>query len=251
LCRLIYCGKSKWGAVCYEAAQARSDLLQEPKKQARLPQTQEEHVLALPLTPLGHERVCLHEGNGPNLKKFVSYVEYDKCHQQLGTSKKHSFGVVDYFEWSALSSQALYDQGFPVPKPVDYNRHAVVMELINGYPLYESRTSLFLALHSAIKTVKWNVVSLSKLCALSDFCRCQVHELQDPSALYSEFMELIVKLANHGLIHGDFNEFNLMLDDQDHITMIDFPQMVSTSHTNAEWWVSFSDKYKTQTAEKM
>ncbi|MED6231641.1 Serine/threonine-protein kinase RIO2 [Ataeniobius toweri] len=96
--------------------------------------------------------------------------------------------------------KALYDRGFPVPKPVDYNRHAVVMELINGYPL------------------------------------CQVHELQDPSALYSEFMELIVKLANHGLIHGDFNEFNLMLDDQDHITLIDFPQMVSTSHTNAEWY---------------
>lgn len=67
-----------------------------------------------------------------------------------------------------------------------------------------------------------------------------MHELQDPSALYSEFMELIVKLANHGLIHGDFNEFNLMLDDQDHITMIDFPQMVSTSHPNAEWFVFIS-----------
>lgn len=67
-----------------------------------------------------------------------------------------------------------------------------------------------------------------------------MHELQDPSELYSEFMELIVKLANHGLIHGDFNEFNLMLDDQDHITMIDFPQMVSTSHPNAEWFVFIS-----------
>uniref|UniRef100_A0A8B9JIL1 Serine/threonine-protein kinase RIO2 n=1 Tax=Astyanax mexicanus TaxID=7994 RepID=A0A8B9JIL1_ASTMX len=32
--------------------------------------------------------------------------------------------------------KALYDRGFPVPKPVDYNRHAIVMELINGYPLY-------------------------------------------------------------------------------------------------------------------
>lgn len=50
-------------------------------------------------------------------------------------------------------------------------------------------------------------------------------------------MELIVKLANHGLIHGDFNEFNLILDKDDHITMIDFPQMVSTSHTNAEWYI--------------
>ncbi|XP_076853686.1 serine/threonine-protein kinase RIO2 [Brachyhypopomus gauderio] len=96
--------------------------------------------------------------------------------------------------------KALYDRGFPVPKPVDYNRHAVVMELINGYPM------------------------------------CQVREIQDPASIYSEVMELIVKLANHGLIHGDFNEFNLMLDDSDHITMIDFPQMVSTSHPNAEWY---------------
>lgn len=82
------------------------------------------------------------------------------------------------------------------------------------------------------------LVSVDNHCGFSPSRRCQVHELQDPSALYSEFMDLIVKLANHGLIHGDFNEFNLMLDDQDHITMIDFPQMVSTSHPNAEWLVS-------------
>ena len=50
-------------------------------------------------------------------------------------------------------------------------------------------------------------------------------------------MSLIVKLADHGLIHGDFNEFNLMLDSNDHITMYDFPQMVSISHTNAEMLV--------------
>ncbi|XP_071881401.1 serine/threonine-protein kinase RIO2-like isoform X3 [Anas platyrhynchos] len=30
--------------------------------------------------------------------------------------------------------KALYDRGFPVPKPVDYNRHAVIMELLDGYP---------------------------------------------------------------------------------------------------------------------
>ncbi|XP_078070890.1 serine/threonine-protein kinase RIO2 [Mustelus asterias] len=96
--------------------------------------------------------------------------------------------------------KALYDRGFPVPKPVDFNRHAVVMELINGYPM------------------------------------CQIHQLDNPAATYSELMDLIVKLANHGLIHGDFNEFNLMLDSEDHVTMIDFPQMVSTSHLNAEWY---------------
>ncbi|NXV17127.1 RIOK2 kinase, partial [Cepphus grylle] len=96
--------------------------------------------------------------------------------------------------------KALHDRKFPVPKPVDYNRHAVVMELIDGYPL------------------------------------CQVRQVEDPASVYSELMDLIVKLANHGLIHGDFNEFNLILDNDDHVTMIDFPQMVSTSHANAEWY---------------
>ncbi|KAM3610726.1 uncharacterized protein V6R79_008127 [Siganus canaliculatus] len=128
-----------------------------------------------------------------NLKNKRDYHKHRKNMSWLYLSRLSAMKEFAYMK-------ALYDQGFPVPKPVDYNRHAVVMELINGYPL------------------------------------CQVHELQDPSALYSEFMELIVKLANHGLIHGDFNEFNLMLDDQDHITMIDFPQMVSTSHPNAEWY---------------
>jgi len=65
----------------------------------------------------------------------------------------------------------------------------------------------------------------------------QIHELQNPSQVYDELMNLIVKLANHGLIHGDFNEFNLMLDDHDHITIIDFPQMMSTSHPNARYVV--------------
>lgn len=128
-----------------------------------------------------------------NLKNKRDYHQHRKNMSWLYLSRLSAMKEFAYMK-------ALYDRGFPVPKPVDYNRHAIVMELINGYPL------------------------------------CQVHELQDPSALYSEFMELIVKLANHGLIHGDFNEFNLMLDDLDHITLIDFPQMVSTSHPNAEWY---------------
>ncbi|NXQ65060.1 RIOK2 kinase, partial [Anthoscopus minutus] len=65
---------------------------------------------------------------------------------------------------------------------------------------------------------------------------CQVRQMEDPAAVYSELMDLIVKLANHGLIHGDFNEFNLILDNNDHATLIDFPQMMSTSHANAEWY---------------
>lgn len=76
--RYLYCSKSNWGAVCSEASQIGSYLLQEPEEQERLPQTQEEHVLALPLSPFCHEGVCLHEGNGTNQRMCVSVR---KCHQ--------------------------------------------------------------------------------------------------------------------------------------------------------------------------
>eukprot|EP01103_Thecamoeba_quadrilineata_P012628 TRINITY_DN32_c0_g2_i1.p1 TRINITY_DN32_c0_g2~~TRINITY_DN32_c0_g2_i1.p1 ORF type:complete len:492 (-),score=107.37 TRINITY_DN32_c0_g2_i1:93-1532(-) len=96
--------------------------------------------------------------------------------------------------------KVLHDNGFPVPKPVDTNRHCVVMELAKGYPL------------------------------------AQVTKLTNPEKVYSDLMNLIVKFACYGLIHCDFNEFNIMIDDKEQITVIDFPQMVSTSHYNAEMY---------------
>jgi len=96
--------------------------------------------------------------------------------------------------------KALYEHGFPVPKPADFNRHCVIMQLISGYPMQ------------------------------------QVHDVADVESLYDELMSLIMKLANNGLIHGDFNEFNLMLGDDDHVTMIDFPQMISINHPNAKYY---------------
>lgn len=62
-----------------------------------------------------------------------------------------------------------------------------------------------------------------------------MHDVSDPADLYDDLMNLIVRLANHGLIHSDFNEFNLIIDHKDRPILIDFPQMVSTSHPNAEW----------------
>ena len=96
--------------------------------------------------------------------------------------------------------KALYDSGFSVPKPRDFNRHTVAMDLVPGYPL------------------------------------CQIHELHDNQQTYEDIMNLIMQLGSHGLIHSDFNEFNLILDDDDMVTLIDFPQMVSTSHPNAEFY---------------
>lgn len=117
----------------------------------------------------------------------------------------------------------LYDNGFAVPKPVAQNRHTIVMQLVDAFPLR------------------------------------QIKSVPDPAGLYAELIAMIVDLARVGLIHGDFNEFNILAEeipvdiqrpagtqvegvdatptDEPAIklrpVMIDFPQMISTSHTNA------------------
>ncbi|KAJ6734060.1 SER/THR-PROTEIN KINASE RIO2 [Salix purpurea] len=96
--------------------------------------------------------------------------------------------------------KALEEHEFPVPKAVDCNRHCVIMSLVQGYPLV------------------------------------QVKELQNPETIFETVLGVIVRLAEHGLIHCDFNEFNIMIDDDEKVTVIDFPQMVSVSHRNAQMY---------------
>jgi RIO kinase 2 len=60
-------------------------------------------------------------------------------------------------------------------------------------------------------------------------------EVTDPAKLYKTLMELILKFANNGLVHGDFNEFNILVkEDTQEAVIIDFPQMISINHRNAE-----------------
>lgn len=40
----------------------------------------------------------------------------------------------------------------------------------------------------------------------------QVHELANPGAVYEECMNLMTRLAQLGLVHCDFNEFNLLVN---------------------------------------
>ena len=95
--------------------------------------------------------------------------------------------------------EALYKHGFPVPTPIDHTRHCILMSLVNAYPL------------------------------------SQIREIKDPGGLYAQLVDLILLLARQGLIHGDFNEFNILYNDiTGDITLIDFPQMVSIEHPNAK-----------------
>lgn len=94
--------------------------------------------------------------------------------------------------------KALHMHGFPIPEPIDVNRHVIVMSLCKGaFPLN------------------------------------QVQEMARPDLVYQKLVELYIELASYGLVHCDFNEFNLLIDSDENITLIDFPQMVSTDHPQA------------------
>ena len=112
---------------------------------------------------------------------------------------------------------ALRDEGFPVPEPIAHSRHTIVMTLIDALPLR------------------------------------QISAVPDPASLYADLISLILRLARHGLIHGDFNEFNILVKEETKPTsddtpeqpaatttltpiLIDFPQMVSMDHSNAEMY---------------
>lgn len=100
----------------------------------------------------------------------------------------------------------LHKRNFPIPKPIAINRHIIVMEYIDGVQLNHVRV------------------------------------LKQPLQTLETLMQTIVQLASVGLIHGDFNEFNLMIrstetqndsDSADDMVLIDFPQIVAITHPNA------------------
>jgi len=125
-------------------------------------------------------------------------------------SKRDYVKSQTHYNWlylSRLSSQneyknmkGLYSHGFSVPRPYGYNRHAIIMEYVPSYPLNK------------------------------------IEEIKDKNTVYHKMMDFIYKLGQNGLIHGDFNEFNILLNinKPDEIVVIDFPQMISIHHPEAE-----------------
>jgi RIO kinase 2 len=112
---------------------------------------------------------------------------------------------------------ALHASGFPVPRPRARSRHIVAMDLVaRSVPLRAVDTG----------------------------------SVRDPAALHAELLRLVLRLAAVGLVHGDFNEFNVLIQERDadpsapagpadpppptlHPYVIDFPQTLSLSHPDA------------------
>jgi RIO kinase 2 len=100
-------------------------------------------------------------------------------------------------EFKAL--KLVYSAGVDAPEPVSQNRHIIVMEMIDGTELFRYRE--FLNPERILKRILLNVRKA---------------------------------YLKAGIIHGDLSEYNIMLQPNLQIHIIDWPQYVDQNHPNAE-----------------
>lgn len=99
-------------------------------------------------------------------------------------------------EYEAL--QKMYKAGVHVPKPIYQNRHTIVMQYI--------------------KSVQ-----------LSD-----IISLEEPEIFLEDILKNIRKAYKAGVIHSDISEYNILVDEETHVWIIDWPQFITSDHFNAE-----------------
>ena len=109
----------------------------------------------------------------------------------------HQSRIAAKKEYNAL--KLLQPQGVAIPEPIRQTRHVLVMGMIEGSELYH------------------------------------YHELPDAQAVYDEILANVKKAYRDAhVIHGDLSPFNIILQPNQHILIIDWPQNVSTKHPNAK-----------------
>jgi len=125
-------------------------------------------------------------------------------------------------EFEAL--KLVHPYGVAVPKPISRNRHVVVMGMIEGAELAE------------------------------------FNEIPNPEKALREILSNIRRAyVKASVIHADLSEFNIIMQLNWHILIIDWPQFVKKDHPNAEKLLErdiqnivhfFKRKFKTKTSLK-
>jgi RIO kinase 2 len=114
----------------------------------------------------------------------TSFRNVRKKRDYFGSAVQHSHSWLFLSRLSSLKEyafmKALHDVGYPTPTPIAHNRHIVAMSLIRGVPLFQIFPK-----------------------------QLSVEQAAD---IYDQSTALAVRLAKHGLVHCDLNEFNLLVD---------------------------------------
>jgi RIO kinase 2 len=128
-------------------------------------------------------------------------ISFRQTRRKRGYSREHSSWLFQSHiaaekEYEAM--KAVYGKGVAVPEPISHNRHVVAMGMIEGAQLYKYK------------------------------------DIGKPEKVLKEILRNVKKayLKAH-IIHGDLSEYNIILQPDGHILIIDWPQAVKTDHTNA------------------
>jgi RIO kinase 2 len=150
----------------------------------------------------------------------TSFKNIKRLRNLIGERKHISWLYVNRLaakkEYEAL--QKIYELELDTPKPIGYNRNALVMEYLRGKELVYYK------------------------------------DIDDPKYIFDEIidqMKIIYQEAH--MIHGDLGEFNIVLDEEGNLLIIDWLQWVPNNHPNAKSLLKrdignvcnyFSKKYK-------
>jgi RIO kinase 2 len=128
-------------------------------------------------------------------------ISFRQTRRKRGYAREHS-------SWLFLSHIAaekefeamklVYENGVSVPEPISHNRHIIAMGMIEGAQL-----SKYKDIGKAEKVLREILRNVRKA------------------------------YLKAGLIHGDLSEYNIILESDGHILIIDWPQAVKTDHANA------------------
>ncbi len=109
----------------------------------------------------------------------------------------HQSRIAAKKEYIAL--KVLHIKDVLVPEPIKHNRHVLVMSMIEGAELYH------------------------------------FPELANPKTVLNEIMDNVKKAYNEAnIIHGDLSPYNIIMQPNTHVLIIDWPQNVPTTHPNAK-----------------
>jgi len=160
---------------------------------------------------VGKESVVFEAIRQPELAIGEPFPVIIKLHREGRTSFKQikrvreHLGEREHFSWiyaARLAAQREYEimsKLYPqvsVPKPLDHNRHAIVMEIAKGSLL--SKTKLI-----------------------------------DPEWYLDEILKQIKITYSLGVIHADLSEYNIFVSEEG-VQLIDWPQYVTPDHPHAD-----------------
>jgi RIO kinase 2 len=128
-------------------------------------------------------------------------ISFRQTRRKRGYIREHSTWLFQSHLAAEREFQAMklvYEKGVSVPEPISHNRHVIAMGIIDGGELGRYK------------------------------------DIGKGEKVLREILRNIKKAYTKAhIIHGDLSEYNIILQPDGHILIIDWPQAVKTDHANA------------------